>query len=320
MLRKLLFCLVLFVSVTGFAQTQGASSSKSAPFIIHKVKFGETLTKIAQKYGVTKTEILKINPSLLENSINPDQIIRIPNTNITTSKSTNNKSNNKPLADTLKTVTETKYHIVEKGQTLYSISKLYNVAISDILNWNNLSDNNLKLGSKLLIKVKTTKIDNKTAAVVTSEPKINIKPSASVVKKADSVLSQRPQNELFDELHEEKPDIQAVSNESQKQLIATYKSRLGTGKPVVQKGTGAPMTTSLGAMETVYFAMHKTLPIGTIVKIKNLVNSKIIYAKVIGKLPETDENKHVIVRYSLGVKKELQLQHGKCYVQLEYPE
>jgi hypothetical protein len=80
------------------------------------------------------------------------------------------------------------------------------------------------------------------------------------------------------------------------------------------------MTTTLGAMETVYFAMHKSLPIGTIIKIKNLVNSKIIYAKVIGKLPETDENKHVIVRYSLGVKKDLQLQNGKCYVQVEYPE
>ena len=49
-------------------------------------------------------------------------------------------------------------------------------------------------------------------------------------------------------------------------------------------------------------------------------NFKIIYAKVIGKLPETDENKHVIVRYSLGVKKDLQLQNGKCYVQVEYPE
>jgi hypothetical protein len=64
--------------------------------------------------------------------------------------------------------------------------------------------------------------------------------------------------------------------------------------------------------------MHKWLPVGTIVKIKNMVNSKIVYAKVIGKLPDIDENKNVIVRYSLGVKKDLQLQNGKCYLQLEY--
>ncbi len=116
----------------------------------------------------------------------------------------------------------------------------------------------------------------------------------------------------------EKPDIQANDNESQKELAKMFKDKTAAGNIQITKGTGAPMTTTLGAMENVYFAMHKTLPIGTIIKIKNLVNSKIVYAKVIGKLPETDENKHVIVRYSLGVKKDLQLQNGKCYVQIEY--
>ncbi|HOY41726.1 MAG TPA: hypothetical protein PLX60_07685, partial [Chitinophagales bacterium] len=123
-----------------------------------------------------------------------------------------------------------------------------------------------------------------------------------------------------DESETQKPDIQASENGNQKELIKLFKDKAAGSKIIVTKGTGAPMTTTLGAMETVYFAMHKSLPIGTIIKIKNLVNSKIIYAKVIGKLPETDENKHVIVRYSLGVKKDLQLQNGKCYVQVEYPE
>ena len=59
---------------------------------------------------------------------------------------------------------------------------------------------------------------------------------------------------------------------------------------------------------------------GMVIKIKNLVNSKVVYAKVIGKLFDNQDNKNIIVRYSAGVKKDLQLQNGKNYVEIEIPE
>lgn len=318
---------ILFVSLFSFGQnTKPKPAAKSSAYIMHVVKFGETLTKISQKYGVSKTDILKANPSLTPDNLNPEQILRIPNIGnkkiVTTSNTTD--SDLKPKAQVIQgLVPKTgKYHVVEKGQTMYAISKMYGVKVEDIQKWNNLSDFNVKVGSQLLLVDPSFKPNPKAFMEI---PTVKDAPENTLApKKPQNTLinDQSPKvltvNEELNTETVEKPDIQANDNESQKELAKMFKDKTAAGNIQITKGTGAPMTTTLGAMENVYFAMHKTLPIGTIIKIKNLVNSKIVYAKVIGKLPETDENKHVIVRYSLGVKKDLQLQNGKCYVQIEY--
>ena len=44
------------------------------------------------------------------------------------------------------------YHIVKKGETLYSIAKKYNCKISDLRNWNKNMNNHLKIGDKITIQ------------------------------------------------------------------------------------------------------------------------------------------------------------------------
>lgn len=46
------------------------------------------------------------------------------------------------------------YHTVAKGDTLYSISKFYNVSIAELKHFNNLNNNTIKLGQKLIINKK----------------------------------------------------------------------------------------------------------------------------------------------------------------------
>ncbi len=48
--------------------------------------------------------------------------------------------------------TQTTTHQVVKGDTLYGISKKYNVTINQIKEWNNLTGNTIKIGQKLSIK------------------------------------------------------------------------------------------------------------------------------------------------------------------------
>jgi hypothetical protein len=50
--------------------------------------------------------------------------------------------------------TKTLFHTVRSGETLYRISKKYKVKIEDIKTWNNLPDNNLKVGQDLVITVR----------------------------------------------------------------------------------------------------------------------------------------------------------------------
>ena len=314
MRRKWNFLIVLLLcSSVAFGQIPKPKlAAKTLQYVMHMVKFGETLTKIAKEYGVSVVSILNINPSLTEDNLHPEQILRIPNTG-NKKILTNSDTNNSELQPKVKKEQElmpknVKYHIVLQGQTMYAISKMYGIKVEDIQKWNNLKDYNVKIGSLLIV---TSNLDKKEELTVikteTNKPAI------------EAVAKQIADTQLQINTDLEKPDIQASDNASQKELATLFKEKSAIGSIQTTKGTGAPMTTTLGAMETVYFAMHKTLLIGTIIKIKNLVNSKIVYAKVIGKLPETDENKHVIVRYSLGVKKDLQLQNGKCYVQVEYP-
>ncbi|WP_299456860.1 LysM peptidoglycan-binding domain-containing protein [uncultured Microscilla sp.] len=49
--------------------------------------------------------------------------------------------------------TQTLFHTVKSGDTLYRISRKYKVKVEDIKVWNNLPDNKLKVGQDLVITV-----------------------------------------------------------------------------------------------------------------------------------------------------------------------
>lgn len=429
-----LFCMMNFIVSFAQSSNKTSTSNKAPKYIMHIVKASETLGKIAKKYDVTVASILNINPSLVEDKLMPEQVIRIPNTSgklpavalkneNTSLKEKNNSSSNLPLKGV-------KYHTVEKGQTMYAIAKMYHVKVEDIQKWNQLSDNNLKLGQQIAVtnpafkpnkndyqstptvderdeKIVKNKIQDKEALLMKSDSLLQNKPQKNssktsinkyhIVEKGQSLYAisklhnvsvddlkkwnklsdnniqlgqqillsdpslnsksieqkntttveksvkvdaitipttpkETPKNTSKEEpiiktetspmvdTIEKEEEVQAIENETQSELIKLFKTQTQNKKISTVRGTGAPMTTTLGVMESVYFAMHKTLPIGTVVKVKNPVNNKIVYAKIIGKLPDIDENQHVIIRYSLGVKKVLKLQNGKCYLQIEYPQ
>lgn len=49
--------------------------------------------------------------------------------------------------------TQTLFHTVKRGETLYRISRKYKIKVEDIKSWNNLPDNNLKVGQDLVITI-----------------------------------------------------------------------------------------------------------------------------------------------------------------------
>lgn len=302
---------------------------------MHKVVFGENLSKIAKKYNVEIDDILKINPALTKDNLMPDQIIRIPGKVKKTevklaTKPTETKNTSKPPASK-------KTHIVQEKETLYSISKKYNVTVEQLVKWNKIKPGqSIQPGMELLVTEGAAENNNKQTSDKNNQPANNYKPliqketatkpvennnhkDIPVENKSEKKTSQAPPASIDTILtFSNKPDIQASNNETQKELKPLFAGQNGLPTEKL-RGTGAPMTTSLGQMETAYVVQHRTLPIGTVIKIKNLVNSKIVYAKVIGKLFDNQDNKNIIIRYSLGIKKDLQLQNGKNYVEIEIP-
>ena len=50
------------------------------------------------------------------------------------------------------TIENIQYHTVKKGETLYRIHKKYGVSLEDLRKWNNLKDNNVKVGQELIVE------------------------------------------------------------------------------------------------------------------------------------------------------------------------
>jgi len=81
-------------------------------------------------------------------------------------------------------------HVVEKGEYLGTIARKFNVTINDLLEWNSLSDTNIKLGDKLVVgkeEVINFKEKNSSKEAFASKNK-KIKESLYQVRKGDTLL------------------------------------------------------------------------------------------------------------------------------------
>jgi LysM repeat protein len=101
----------------------------------HIVQAGETQYSIAKKYGLTIDQLKKTN-NLTSDNLTLGQKLKISH------------SNSSNIENNIKTIK----HRVNKGETLYSISKLYDVAVEDLKSWNKLEENALSIDQVLEIK------------------------------------------------------------------------------------------------------------------------------------------------------------------------
>ena len=81
-------------------------------------------------------------------------------------------------------------HVVEKGEYLGTIARKYNVTINNLLEWNSLSDTNIKLGDKLVVgKEEVTNVKEKNYSKDAYVSKDNkAKESLYRVRKGDTLL------------------------------------------------------------------------------------------------------------------------------------
>ncbi|WP_163399206.1 LysM peptidoglycan-binding domain-containing protein [Flavobacterium fluviatile] len=106
--------------------------------IEYKIQKGETAYFIAQKYKVSVDEIYKLNPES-QNGIKDNQIIKIPV-----------HSSEKPKSDQQIT------HVVGEKETLYGLSRKYNVSVEALQNANPILANGLQVGQELVIPQKNS--------------------------------------------------------------------------------------------------------------------------------------------------------------------
>ncbi|MBC7389502.1 MAG: LysM peptidoglycan-binding domain-containing protein [Opitutaceae bacterium] len=133
-------------------------------YIKYLVEPGETVYRISTKYGIPVSDLLEENPEL-EKGLKTGMVLLIPYL-----------PEKKPKANTDEE-TGQQYHTVEKGETFFSLSKKYNISVSDLLKQNNVE---LKTGQKILINKpvaqnsvqKQPELDNKKLEFNTTKSEI----------------------------------------------------------------------------------------------------------------------------------------------------
>jgi membrane-bound lytic murein transglycosylase D len=111
----------------------------------HRVKSGESLGLIANRYGVSVSSIKRWN-NLRSTTIHPGQRLTIYSKNSTSSTAS---ASSKP---TVTKEGDKTYYVVRKGDTLYDIAKNFpGVSPSNLSAWNNIKNGNIKPGMKLVV-------------------------------------------------------------------------------------------------------------------------------------------------------------------------
>ncbi|MDA9775539.1 LysM peptidoglycan-binding domain-containing protein [Algibacter sp.] len=140
-MKRILLVLILVLAF-------GFTSVEAQNFSTHQVKKGETIEAIAKRYFVTPFDIYKLNPDA-KKDLKPNTVLIIPISKAKKPKITINKE--------LQGFNE---HKTKRKETLYSLSKKYNVSEDDIKKYNKfLYSNTLQKGDRLQIpKYKITEI------------------------------------------------------------------------------------------------------------------------------------------------------------------
>jgi LysM repeat protein len=152
---------------------------KTIPAKYHTVKSGETLSSIANKYGLSisqlkkknnlKTDFLSLKQRLKIKDKQEIAVVEKQKPTVTTVLKTYSVKVAKVNNDTELIVAKLDFHTVKKGETLFSISKEYGLKVKDLIKINNLKTESILAGQRIKLTddvkndlVQETKTANKT--------------------------------------------------------------------------------------------------------------------------------------------------------------
>ncbi|EDM45346.1 Peptidoglycan-binding LysM [unidentified eubacterium SCB49] len=141
-------------AVYAYAQAEFDKKEKPLPKLLeqssqvrYRVKSGDYLGKIAEKYGVSVRNIKRWN-NLRSNNLKIGQRLTIHPRKLPASSGNSSASKPKKQIDT----TGKKVYTVASGDSLWTIAQKFNgVSVDNIKKWNDISSNNLKIGMKLIV-------------------------------------------------------------------------------------------------------------------------------------------------------------------------
>ena len=344
------FCVFLVSMLTGHSyDSLNIQQRADSLLIIHEVESGETVYSLAQRYHVTADEFIRQN-GLKGNALDIGQVLEI-------------YYEKEAWQDSLiLSGPPNGQHEVALGETLYAITKKYNLSLEVLRKINALSTDELAVGQYLVISDSSGISASKESFSETSkeEAKVNNNLSDSTdMIEIDDVVEPQPyiyyvQNgenleEIATKFNTTRDQIKFYNNlksyrvkTGQKIIfpgsivndstmiriskVPNYVSTQYGSKQLIKEVGGVKKYTEEGLVLKIdselntpkFLALHRTLSIGTIFEVINLMNNKNAYVRVVGRLPNTGLNQNVMLRLTKSVFQDLGVLNQQVRMKMVY--
>lgn len=306
--------------------------------VVHAIAQGETLSGLARQYHTTVGDIMRLNGMDSKSVLRIGQKVKIPsksvkqniavkrNAPVTKRATTKSVANEAPVQSQEPAATpSTATHIVGQRETLYGISKKYNVTVGQIKEWNHLSGNNIHQGQRLSINGSMATVPD----VVTTKPEVVEPVSSSVTKSPSKAATTQSSSQPVADGNKKEGETNSSSSKvtptaKQKDPIIDSKNANDAGYFAYfyhqgkreLSGDAATFKTASGWVDKKYYVLVNNIDVGSIVRLT--ANNKIIFAKVLGPLPDIKEDNGLFLRLSNSAASVLGLADSKFPVVINY--
>lgn len=262
---------MLFFSICVFAQGQHViQRNERGLHLKHTVAPKENFYSIGRIYNASPRDIASFNNLDLNLGLGAGQVILIP---LSASNFSQNTDRGTPV-----------YYVVKDSEGLFRVSvNNNNVLMSNLRKWNNLTDDNISAGSRLIV-----------GYITSAESSEN--PGSST---ASTPLQRTPEQT-------QNSTNPPVSNKSLTAIEASggyfrndydQQTRNGSsGRSIT--GTGGIFKTASGWMDAKYYALLDGVEPGTVIKVTNPTSNRSVYAKVLGEMSGIRQNAGLDIRIS----------------------
>jgi len=304
------FTLLATLEITAKPDSIGLKEKNGQLFILHQVEEGQTLFAISKKYEVNVDSLKATNPQAQE-GLTIGEVILVP-------------YHKKERQASHKT------HQVKKGETLFSIAQQYGAEVKTLKEWNDMKSNAIEVGQELIVGQKSGSQQPTIQKPDQEEPKpeggqeetspgslapdqdkmARSNTSQKVAAKADTLSSDSSNGAPIMTQNEDNTYREKYSK------VTSVESGDNGWKVVKEQGKATWIDDEL-MNNRKSLALHRTAEPGTIIRIKNMMNDKVVFVKTVGNLNEK-EDEQTLITISKKAAKKLNVQQDYFRVQLEY--
>ena len=321
MRRFTIFIISLFIYSNLAAQDKLLVAEGAAPnlYVTHVAAPKENYYSVGRMYNVSPKDLAPYNDLTFEKGLSLGQIIKIPlgPNNFSQGDAPNENEVLVPV-----------YHITKPKEGLYRVSVSYNkVPIEALKKWNKLPGESVGAGTKLIIGfLKVLKDQSPLASQA-----MHINSSDLAVKKTEE---KKPTVKKEVKVSEPEPMVKkpiayppsevnptktsGTINFNGGKFKSLYNDQIKNRQLENQFGAAAIFKTTSGWQDGKYYCFHNTAEPGTIIKITNNANGKVVYAKVLDAIPDIKQNTGLLLRISNSAADELGVSENKFDCSISY--